>query len=46
MFFTLAWIEVPIAGLVLPAFYPTELRSQSGAVRSTEVAAAYLVRRL
>ena len=33
MFFTLAWIEVPIAGLVLPAFYPTELRSQSGANR-------------
>ena len=33
MFPTLVWIEVPIAGLVLPAFYPTELRSQSGANR-------------
>jgi len=33
MFFTLAWIKVPIAGLVLPAFYRTKLRSQSGANR-------------
>ena len=33
IFLTLAWIEVPIAGLVLSAFYPTELRRQSGANR-------------
>ena len=31
LFLTLVWIEVLIAGLVLPAFYPSELRSQSGA---------------
>lgn len=33
MFLTLVWIEVPIAGLVLPAFYPTKLQSQSEANR-------------
>ena len=33
IFLTLAWIEVPIAGLVLSPFYPTELRRQSGTNR-------------